>query len=745
MDDIKTKVVSDDRATTVIGNNKKTDVLEKQSDILNDRSTVAVDSNIDSRQTVAIVKNTRSTVCIGLSGDVVQVEDLLGEVIDDEYKLEKVLSANSGQSVVYLASKEKSELRFVCKLYRDDTTVIDPKVVELLANGINSKYVIKVVKYGVFKNRFYTITPYYEEGSVIEHIEEIDENHLKKEYINQMNEGLNAIHEAGIFHCDIKPHNIFFTNNRKELVIGDFGIALRVDKFDTIKTKYGEAIAKRDLQKNNATIAYLAQEGDEYATREVDYFALGMTILNMAHKGDIYSDVEDNVVRDKVILEGVRIPDNVDAEIAMLALKMLESDPKKRIGYQGVKKWTNDTSCYGKYNKNYKTLCPVAINNAVFNGVVFNSTEDYSTALIENFNDGLEYFNRDGIINDLARADVDRDFIKKIYEIKKDYVKSPENGFILTLMTLNPSLDFRIKNKIFYDFKGYISYLDEFLIDGAVYYDEKIILKEIENEFLTKKLEKNPQIIDICNLIFSSSFNEQYKAEMLRNYFTKFEDLIIEGEKYKSISDLSNLLFSDDLKENDCKYIFNPLFLNLISTKYSNLKDRRNEFEKIFSIDNKFSRNAQFSILLTNGIVFSIDNNKIRNMSDVIALAKNNYENNINSSKLCKLLNDGSILKFYKEFKDNEEKLVNVLSSIKNKSMNDSEILTYFYNATQEFAVFMLGGQKINDLGDIYKLLSSEKDIEKLSSRLIKSTQFYMWLNGSGYGECVKILERVKL
>lgn len=45
------------------------------------------------------------------------------------------------------------------------------------------------------------------------------------EYIRQILEGLNVLHEHGIIHRDLKPNNILVSENYKILKIGDFGTA----------------------------------------------------------------------------------------------------------------------------------------------------------------------------------------------------------------------------------------------------------------------------------------------------------------------------------------------------------------------------------------------------------------------------------------------------------------------------------------------------------------------------------------
>ena len=122
--------------------NRKTEVVNEENSPVMDKAIV------DSRKTVISDPSfDRSTICIGQDNSPVGADDLLGRQIDNQYVFDRVLSINSGQSVVYIVKRIEDNEEFVCKLYRSDATVIDPHVVEALANKIDSPYVIKIVKY----------------------------------------------------------------------------------------------------------------------------------------------------------------------------------------------------------------------------------------------------------------------------------------------------------------------------------------------------------------------------------------------------------------------------------------------------------------------------------------------------------------------------------------------------------------------------------------------------------------------
>ena len=59
-----------------------------------------------------------------------------------------------------------------------------------------------------------------------------------REWMIQLANGVDALHQIGIIHRDLKPDNIFITN-MDTLKIGDFGVSRQIEPDERAKTRIG--------------------------------------------------------------------------------------------------------------------------------------------------------------------------------------------------------------------------------------------------------------------------------------------------------------------------------------------------------------------------------------------------------------------------------------------------------------------------------------------------------------------------
>ena len=139
-----------------------------------------------------------------------------------------------------------------------------------LARGLATRHVVPIVALGESDGLTYLVMPYYRGGSLAQRLRALgrlgpDET---LDLAAQLGKGLDALHDQGIVHRDVKPSNVLL-DGTGTAALTDFGLARAADS--THLTADGQILG---------TPHYLAPElieGHE-ATRQSDIYALGCVL-----------------------------------------------------------------------------------------------------------------------------------------------------------------------------------------------------------------------------------------------------------------------------------------------------------------------------------------------------------------------------------------------------------------------------------------------------------------------------------
>ena len=252
------------------------------------------------------------------------------ELNGTRYELLEKISESTTEAQIFLVAKGKQ--KYILKYYYP---FVKPKtdVIEKL-RSFSHPDIVKVIDSGYFEERFFEITTYADQGSLLKHIP-INDVKTIKNYVKEIANALEHCHTNGIIHRDIKPANIFIKDKKKnDIIVGDFGIASIVG-------------SDEDLRRTSIfqTPIYAAPEyrmtlgGQTIISKAVDYYALGITVWEM-WSGKLPPDGMDDLEFLRLMFEGTPpLPAGMDDEIAYLIKGLTTRDYKKRWGYEEVQKW----------------------------------------------------------------------------------------------------------------------------------------------------------------------------------------------------------------------------------------------------------------------------------------------------------------------------------------------------------------------------------------------------------------------
>lgn len=225
----------------------------------------------------------------------------IGTILHNKYKIEEYLSSG-GFGNTYLVKDITSEKKFAVKEYymrdvcqRDDddktlkiTSSHNENIVFALCSKfkkealrlqkINSPYIVKVYDLFDENNTSYYVMDYIAGKNLAERLSDRGKPYAEKtvrKFLHQLLNGLQAIHNIGIYHLDLKPSNIM-ADVYGNLKLIDFGASKQIKSDGQMTTSTAVCYTK-----GFAPIEQLAQSIEKFGPW-TDFYALGAVLYQLA-------------------------------------------------------------------------------------------------------------------------------------------------------------------------------------------------------------------------------------------------------------------------------------------------------------------------------------------------------------------------------------------------------------------------------------------------------------------------------
>ena len=179
------------------------------------------------------------------------------------------------------------------------------------------------------KKSLYFITQFMHGGELNYHIYNEKNNYFSEEkakfYAAEIVLGLNYLHENNCIYRDLKPENVLIDLSG-HIKLTDFGLSKICDDFPCkTKTFCG-------------TPEYLAPEilfQNDYGI-EVDWWSLGVIIYEMISGYLPFRIIQNEKITKNIYKQKIKMFNHFSSEAKSLIKKLLEYNPKKRIGYEKI-------------------------------------------------------------------------------------------------------------------------------------------------------------------------------------------------------------------------------------------------------------------------------------------------------------------------------------------------------------------------------------------------------------------------
>ena len=232
---------------------------------------------------------------------------------------------------IFLPTGEKVALKILEKdkiIEKDDETRVKREF-DMLAL-LNHPNVILVAEIFESYDNFYSVMEYCEGGELFNYI--VKNRRLEQDeaafFYFQLINGLEYIHSLGIVHRDLKPENLLLTKDHLLKII-DFGLSnyFREGKTELLGTPCGSP-------------CYASPEmvsGKKYNGIKIDIWSTGIILYAMLCGYLPFEDKNNDLLFEKILECKLKFPKYISNIAKDLMLKILVTDPDKRITIMEIK------------------------------------------------------------------------------------------------------------------------------------------------------------------------------------------------------------------------------------------------------------------------------------------------------------------------------------------------------------------------------------------------------------------------
>jgi len=358
--------------------------------------------------------------------------------------IDGVISGSTGEAVVYKVIIDGKP--YALKHYKPNTPLSDTakKVIAKIKDNPRDR-IIKIYDFGSYNEQDYEIMEYAEGGTLDQYLKSngaIHDTTKIKNIVNMITEGLEQLHGYyRIIYQDLKPENIYFKDtNKTSIVLADFGISSVMQGYDEeveVTASVTDLYAAPELR-------HKANRKEVMATPSVDYFSLGITMLELWLGEKPFKGVRD-AKRDSLIDdEEVDLPIDMPNDYATIIQGLIKPKRKDRWGNEQVRKWLKGEAL--TINSNVSKKVSTVYDPLKFSESEYASNPKELAALMDKYPDMGKSFLYDDFITGWLKKAGDVMLFNKIQKITSQYTKDKEAGLYSAILALDPETPFKSRS-----------------------------------------------------------------------------------------------------------------------------------------------------------------------------------------------------------------------------------------------------------------------------------------------------------
>jgi len=358
--------------------------------------------------------------------------------------IESMISGSSGEALVYKINIDGKP--FALKHYKLNMPLSDTaKEVLTKIRDEPKDRIIKITDFGSYNGQDYEILEYAEGGTLDQYLKTngaIHDTGRIKNIVKMISEGLEQLHgHYKVIYQDLKPENIYFRDaDKTSIVLADFGIS-SVMKDGSEKV---EVIASVTDLYAAPELAHKANLKEVIATPSVDYFALGITMIELWLGEKPFKGIKAAIRNYLIAEEKADLPADMPGDYATLIQGLIRPQRKDRWGQEQVQKWLNGEALAIESRGFQKA-------STAYDPLKFSNTESAVSpkelaSLMEKYPDIGKTCLYDGVIKSWLQKAGDLMLYNEIQNITSQYASDKDAGHYTAIFTLDPEMPFKSRS-----------------------------------------------------------------------------------------------------------------------------------------------------------------------------------------------------------------------------------------------------------------------------------------------------------
>lgn len=278
------------------------------------------------------------------------------------YYIEEIISQTTGEAVIYKVRSDADAV-LALKLYFEFQDRRDEPNPEALSRiqQISDPDILRLHGFGTGEQRYdgkycYEICDFAAGGNLLAK-QHYTPQELMETVVPQIFKGITTLHRHKIYHCDLKPENIFWLDpERRDLVIGDYGSAKTREETSGKDVSYTSSTKGTDF--------YLAPEQPKGIISEKnDYYSFGMIVLRLLYPQFVTRECLRQILERQFSRKPIIDYDRQFQKLNDLIAGLTLVDVSARWGEQEVARWLKSEQVDVTYQHEAQVR-PIKIGNA---------------------------------------------------------------------------------------------------------------------------------------------------------------------------------------------------------------------------------------------------------------------------------------------------------------------------------------------------------------------------------------------